>query len=385
VSEAGPSGPLVGVRVLELAGMGPAPFAGMLLADMGADVVRVSRPGEGRTRSQASIAGDTLTRSRRNITVDLRSAKGRALALRLIEQAAVLIEPFRPGVAERLGIGPDDCLAVNPSLVYARMTGWGQDGPLAQAAGHDINFVALSGALDKIGQAGGKPTIPLNLVGDFGGGGMLCVIGVLAALIEARVSSVGQVVDVSMLDGATALMSVFYGHLADPRYNGARGTNLLDGGAWFYDTYETSDGGFIALGAIEPDFCRQLTELIGLAPGTLPPQGDQTSWSDMKQRMTALIGTRTRDEWCQLLEGTDACVAPVLAPAEAPDHPHHRARRTFIEVDGVQQPAPVPRFSRTPGRVQAPPARPGSDTAAVLVDWLGLTPGAVDDVVEAVP
>jgi alpha-methylacyl-CoA racemase len=374
------TGPLRGFRVVELAGIGPGPFAGMMLADMGAEVLRVDRLGAV-GHDVEPIAADVLARGRRSVAVDLKSPEGRAVVLRLVEQADALIEGFRPGVTERLGVGPDHCLARNPRLVYGRMTGWGQDGPLAQAAGRDINYVALSGTLAMVGRAGGPPVPPLTLVGDFGGGGMLLAFGVVAALLETSRSGQGQVVDAAMVDGAALLAAMFHGLRASGAWHDERGTNLLDGGAAHYEIYETSDGRFVSLGALDARSYELLVRLTGLADdvdglGPMPDREDRAAWPAMKTRLAALIKTRTRDEWCELLEGTDACFAPVLEPGEAPAHPHNHQRATFVEVDGVVQPAPAPRFSRTRPDVPSPPPQPGADTDTALAAW-GFTPDEV--------
>jgi len=365
------SGPLAGVKVVELASIGPGPFAAMLLADLGADVIRVERP-PAATLPPATPPTDVSNRGRRSIVVDLKHVDGRATVLRLVAQADALLEGFRPGVTERLGLGPDDCLAVNPRLVYGRMTGWGQDGPNAGLPGHDIDYIALSGVLDAIGRAGDRPVPPLNLVGDFGGGGMLLALGIACGLLEARCSGQGQVVDAAMVDGAALLSTMFWALRASGAHDGERGTNLLDTGAHFYEVYETADGRHVAVGAIEPRFYAELCRLTGFEadrPGP-PSQLDRSTWPDRKQAMAELFLTRTRADWCDLLERTDACVAPVLSFAEAPEHPHLRARGTFVEVEGVVQPAPAPRFSRTPGAIGRPPAVPGQHTDEVLFDWL---------------
>jgi alpha-methylacyl-CoA racemase len=359
---------LSGIKAIEIAGIGPGPFAAMMLADMGAEVVRVDRAG--------AVTGDfsrqnleVLNRGRRSIGVDLKSADGRETVLALVEQADALIEGFRPGVAERLGIGPEDCHARNPKLVYGRMTGWGQDGPYAQAAGHDINYIALGGALAHFGRAGTKPTPPINIVGDFGGGGMLMAFGVACALVEARRSGQGQVVDAAMVDGSAVLMAMIWGFNALGIW-GPFGTNVLDTGAPFYDTYETSDGKFISLGSLEPQFYAEMINRLGLAEDVdLGRQMDQSTWLELREKLTALFKTKTRDEWCEVLEHTDACFAPVLTMPEAAAHPHMQARGTVVEEDGVLQPAPAPRFSRTPGAIARPPAWPGQHTDEVLADW----------------
>ncbi|MBY0402252.1 CoA transferase [Myxococcota bacterium] len=357
-------GPLQGIRVLEIAGIGPGPFCGMMLADMGADVVRIDRATKGRDMGRAPV--DVLARGRRSVAVDLKSGDGVAVVLRLVEQADVLLEGFRPGVMERLGLGPEVCLARNPRLVYGRMTGWGQEGPMAQAAGHDINYIALAGALEPIGRLGQKPTPPLNLVGDFGGGGMLLAFGIACALVERSSSGKGQVIDAAMVDGASTLMGFFHGMAAMGGWPGERGTNILDTGAHYYETYETKDGRFISLGSIEPQFYAELIEKLGLDPKSLPNQNDRTKWPEMKTRFEAIFKTKTRDEWCALMEGTDICFAPVLSMKEVAKHPHIAHRKTYVDRDGLVQPAPSPRFSRTPAELDRPAARPGEHTAEVL-------------------
>jgi alpha-methylacyl-CoA racemase len=362
-------GPLAGIRVVELAGIGPGPFAAMLLADLGAEVLRVDRPASSRPAWPTVLA-----RGRRSVVVDLKHPDGAGLVLDLVASAAALVEGFRPGVAERLGIGPDACLARNPRLVYGRVTGWGQEGPWRLAAGHDIDYVAVAGALHPIGQAGGPPVPPLNLVGDFGGGGMLLALGVVAALVEAGRSGRGQVVDAAMVDGAALLTTQFHELLAAGLWREERGANLLDGGAPFYGVYETADGRHLAVGALEPEFFAELLRRLGLDAGDLPDQLDRDGWPVLRERLAGLFRTRTRDQWCELLAGTDACVAPVLGLGEAPAHPHNRARGTFVEVGGVTQPAPAPRFSRTPPGPPSPPAPPGAHTDQALADW-GVDPG----------
>jgi alpha-methylacyl-CoA racemase len=362
------SGPLQGVKIIEIAGIGPGPFAAMMLADMGAEVVRVDRA--------QSVTGDfdrpnleILNRGRRSIGVDLKQPEGVETVMRLVEQADALIEGFRPGVAERLHIGPDACLARNPKLVYGRMTGWGQDGPYAQAAGHDINYIALAGALAHFGRAGTKPTPPINLVGDFGGGGMLMAFGIACGLVESGRSGKGQVIDAAMVDGSAALMAMIWGFKALGIW-GDFGTNVLDTGAPFYDTYETADGKYISLGSLEPQFYAELITRIGLADDVdLGRQMDNTTYPELGERFTVLFKTKTRDEWCEILEHTDACFAPVLTMSEAVDHPHIKARNTVVHEYGLDQPAPAPRFSRTPGAIQRPPAWPGQHTDEVLADW----------------
>ena len=364
------AGPLQGIKVLEIAGIGPGPFAAMLLADLGADVLRIDRADRVSATTPEWPNLDVLNRGRRSVGIDLKSEAGVEALLELVEQADVLIEGFRPGVTERLGFGPDVCLARNERLVYGRMTGWGQDGPYAQAAGHDINYIALAGALESIGRAGEPPLPPLNLVGDFGGGGMFLVVGVLGALVERQRSGRGQVVDAAMVDGAAILMTMFHAFRAMGIWADERGTNLLDTGAHFYEVYETADAKFVSVGSIEPQFYAQLVELSGLgADGDLPHQMDKGQWPSLKERLAAIFKTKTRDEWCAVMEHTDVCFAPVLSMVEAPAHPHNVHRQTFVEVDGVTQPAPAPRFSRTPGEIQRPPAHPGQHTDEALADW----------------
>ena len=362
------SGPLSGIKVIEIAGIGPGPFTAMMLADMGAEVIRVDRAGSvGGDPSKPNL--EILNRGRRSIGVDLKSPDGVETVLALVEQADALIEGFRPGVAERLGIGPDVCLARNPKLVYGRMTGWGQDGPYAQAAGHDINYIALGGALAHFGRAGTKPTPPINVVGDFGGGGMLLAFGVACALVEAGRSGEGQVIDAAMVDGSAILMTMMWGFQALGIW-GPFGTNVLDTGAPFYDTYETSDAKFISLGSLEPQFYAELLARLGLTEEVeAARQMDQSSWPELRDRLTDLFKTKTRDEWCEVLEQTDACFAPVLTMPEAAEHPHMKARNTIVEEYGLPQPAPAPRFSRTPGAIARPPAWPGQHTDEVLAEW----------------
>ena len=362
-------GPLQGLRVIELASIGPGPMCAMLLADMGADVVRVDRTEPSGLGVPIDKRFEVTGRSRRSVALDLKNPAGRDAVLRLVERADVLIEGFRPGVAEKLGLGPGDCRARNPRLVYGRMTGFGQTGPLAQAAGHDLNYIALTGALDAIGPAGAKPVPPLNLVGDYGGGALYLAMGLLAALHERQSSGCGQVVDAAMVDGAASLMSIFYGLHAGGRWGEPRGENLLDGGAPFYDTYETADGRHVSIGALEPKFFAELVQRIGLDARFVARQYDRRAWPELRAALAAALRSKTRAEWCALLEGTDACVAPVLDMDEAPDHPHNQARATFTTVDDVIQPAPAPRLSRTPAAIQGPPPEPGADTEAVLLDW----------------
>ncbi len=360
------AGPLAGIRIVELAGIGPAPFAAMLLADLGAEVIRVDRPGG---RSSPVDAGHRiLGRGRRSVAVNLKDPAGIEVVLRLAGTADALIEGYRPGVAERLGIGPEHCLAANPRLVYGRMTGWGQDGPLAQAAGHDINYIAVAGALSMVGRSSEAPTVPLNLIGDFGGGGMLMAVGVLAALLGARTTGRGQVVDAAMVDGTATLLSMLLGLRAAGMWQ-ERGNNLLDGGAPFYDAYRCSDGGYIAVGALEQPFYQALLTGLGLDDDpTLPSRDDPAQWAAIRERLGAAFAARTRDEWAARFEGTDACVAPVLDPDEAAQHPHLASRGTYRHDDGLLQPAPAPRFSDTPADFPAPAPAIGADTDSVLAE-----------------
>ncbi|MDB5816474.1 MAG: Alpha-methylacyl-CoA racemase [Rhizobacter sp.] len=349
------AGPLAGLKVVEMVGLGPGPFCAMMLADMGADIVRIDRPRPAdASKAITSNPKDITVRGRPTITLDLRQPAGVEAALALIDSADALIEGFRPGVMERNGLGPDVCLARNPKLVYGRMTGWGQHGPLAQAAGHDINYIAISGALHAIGRSGEAPVVPLNLVGDFGGGAMMLAFGLMCGLHEAKQSGRGQVIDAAMTDGTALLSAMMYGFKAAGQWNNQRGENLLDGGAHFYDTYACGDGKYVAIGAIEPQFYAKLRDLCGIDDPTFDDQHDAALWPLLKLRMADVFRTKKRDEWCQLLEGTDACFAPVLDWDEAPQHPHNMARETFVTVDGVVQPAPAPRFSRTPA---SPPSR----------------------------
>jgi alpha-methylacyl-CoA racemase len=358
------SGPLAGLTVIELAGLGPAPFCGMILADLGAQVTRVDRmPPPDR---RAGPEKDFLGRGRRSILVDLKNPAGPRVVRELAATADVLLEGFRPGVMERLGLGPDELLAAAPALIYGRMTGWGQSGPLALAAGHDINYIAVAGALEPVGRAGGPPVPPLALVGDFGGGGMLLAMGVCAALVERSVSGKGQVVDAASVDGASLLMTVVHSFRADGTWSDERGTNLFDSGAPFYDVYQARDGTFVSVGAIEPKFYDELVDALGLDREQMYPQHDRAQWPARKQRIAEVIKTRTRAEWTEHMAGRDACFAPVLAPGEAPAHPHNRERRSFVKVGGDLQPAPAPRFSRTPAAVPSPTPLPGEHTDAVL-------------------
>jgi alpha-methylacyl-CoA racemase len=362
-------GPLKGIKIIELAGIGPAPYCGTLLADLGADVLRLDRAGSARAASADKRPKDLLQRGRRSVGVDLKHPDGVATVLRLVERGDALIEGFRPGVAERLGLGPDVCLERNPRLVYGRMTGWGQEGPLAQAAGHDINYIALAGVLGCIGRRGELPIAPLNLTGDFGGGGLFLAFGVVCALLERASSGKGQVIDAAMVDGAAHLMTFIHGMRYMGLWQGERGENLLDTGAHFYDVYETSDGQYVSIGSIEPQFYALLLEKIGLANEELPHQHDRASWAAMKERLRTIFKGKTRAEWCEIMEGSDICFAPVLSMTEAPAHPQIAARETFVEKFGLLQPAPAPRFGRTPGEIQGPPCYAGEHTDAALVDW----------------
>jgi alpha-methylacyl-CoA racemase len=358
------TGPLRGVRVVEFAGIGPGPFASMLLSDMGADVVSIARPRQGKRDVR-----DFVNRGRRVVELDLKNPADIAKALDLIGAADVLIEGFRPQVMERLGLGPDVVLRRNPKLVYGRMTGWGQEGPLAQAAGHDINYIAITGALDSFRATNGETVSPLNLVGDYGGGALYLVVGVLAAVIEARTSGKGQVVDAAMCDGVSSMLTMFHSMKATGRWSDQPRTNLLDGGAPFYRTYQCKDGGFMAIGALEPQFYAELRKLAGLSEDCYDAQMDKAGWPNLHEKMTALFKTRTRDEWAAILEGSDACAAAVRGLFDAPNHPHLAARKTFVNVDGHVQPAPAPRFSRTPSNIQGSPAVPPVDAADILSQW----------------
>ncbi|MFB6697679.1 CaiB/BaiF CoA transferase family protein [Streptomyces rubiginosohelvolus] len=359
-------GPLTGVRVVELAGIGPGPFAAMLLADLGADVVRVDRPGG--AGLGIDPAHDLTNRNKRSVVLDLKSDEGPARVLDLVERADILVEGYRPGVAERLGVGPDACLARNPQLVYGRMTGWGQDGPLADRAGHDIAYIALTGTLSMIGRPDEPPTVPANLVGDYAGGSLYLVVGVLAALQHARAHGEGQVVDAAIVDGAAHLATMIHGMLAAGNWQDRRGANLLDGGCPFYGTYATSDGGHMAVGPLEGRFYAEFARLLGIAEA-FPDRWDLARWDELRAAVTERFLTRTRAEWTEVFAGTDACVAPVLSLGEAPHHPHLAARSTFVEHGGRTQPAPAPRFSATPVSVRTGPALPGADTEAVAADW----------------
>jgi alpha-methylacyl-CoA racemase len=359
--------------MVELAGIGPAPFCSMVMADLGAEVIRIDRADAASGGDPATPPADLLNRGRRSVAVNLKHPDGVATVLDLVAQADALIEGFRPGVMERLGLGPDVCMERNPRLVYGRMTGWGQDGPYAHTAGHDINYIALSGALDPIGRRGEGPVPPLNMIGDFGGGAMLLALGLCAALLETSRSGQGQVIDAAMVDGSALLTTMFHSFIAMGIWEHARGSNMLDTGAHFYDAYETADGKYISIGSIESQFYAELLKHTGLDAEDLPWQHDRSQWPALKDRVAEVIKQKTRDEWCEIMEGTDVCFAPVLSLTEAPEHPHNRHRGTFIEVAGIVQPGPAPRFSRTPGEVRRPPPHAGQHTDEVLADW-GVAP-----------
>jgi alpha-methylacyl-CoA racemase len=350
-----------------MAGIGPGPFCGMMLSDLGAEILRIDRADK--VRPDASPNKELLARGRKSIGVNLKTPEGVELVLRLLESADGLIEGYRPGVMERLGLGPDVCLSRSPRLVYGRMTGWGQDGPMAHAAGHDINYIALAGALEPIGRRGEAPVPPLNLVGDFGGGGMLLAYGMVCGMLETSRSGNGQVVDAAMVDGAASLMSIINGMRQIGFWQEERGTNLLDTGAFYYDVYECKDGKYISIGALEPQFYAIMLEKLGLTADDFPNQHDRAQWPAAKEKIAGIWKTRTRDEWCEIFEGSDACFAPVLSMSEAPEHPHMQARKTFVERDGLVQAAPSPRFSRTPGEIQGPPVNPGEHTEEALQTW----------------
>lgn len=356
-------GPLAGYKIIELAGIGPGPFAGMMLADMGAEVIRVDRPGSGNN------AGDVLCRNRRSIAVDLKKPEGIEVVLKLCEGADAIFEGLRPGVTERLGVGPDDCMRRNKKLVYGRMTGWGQTGPMAHAAGHDINYISLSGALHAIGVEGGKPVPPLNLVGDFGGGGMFLAYGIVCALLESQKSGEGQVIDASMVEGSAVLMSMFSTMQGWGLFSDKRGTHMLDSGAHFYDSYETKDRKFVSIGSIEPQFYKLLIEKAELDAEQFKDQNSPAQWRPLKEVLTEVFKSRTRDQWCEVMEGTDVCFAPVLSLKEAPEHPHNKSRCSFIDVNGLVQPAPAPKFSRTTAATPTAGCKPGQDSQSILRDF----------------
>lgn len=372
------SGPLRGVRVIELVGIGPGPFAAMMLADLGADVVRIDRPGGGGLRV-APAEGDILARGRPSVALDLKSERGRATVLRMVEHADILIEGFRPGVTERLGLGPLACHERNPRLVYGRMTGWGQDGPLADTAGHDINYIGIAGGLDPIGRAGGPPQVPINLLGDFGGGALYLVAGVLAALTHARSKGEGQVVDAAITDGVAHLLSMIVAMQQSGGWNEQRGTNLLDTGAPFYDVYETADGRWMSVGGLEPQFWAAMEKTLAeLGVTDLPDRNDLSQWGALRERLAAVFADKTQAEWTEVFAHTDACVAPVVPLSEAPRHPHNAARGTYVEHEGLMQPAPAPRFSATPAALTTPPAESGAQTREALLAW------GIDDVDELI-
>ncbi|MBO0335279.1 CoA transferase [Sneathiella sp. CAU 1612] len=370
-------GPLSGYKIVEMGGIGPGPMCAMLLADLGADIVRIDRLSDPGLGSMPSSRNSLLMRSRRSVAVDTKSEAGREVVLKLIEQADGLIEGFRPGVMERMGLGPDEALKRNPKLVYGRMTGWGQDGPMAKAAGHDINYIALSGVLHAIGRKGEAPVPPLNLVGDFGGGALYLALGLVCGILEAQKSGKGQVVDTAMVDGAASLMTIFFGLMSAGNWKDERGVNMLDTGAHYYGVYETADGKYVSIGSIEKKFYKELLERTGLDKEDLPPQLDQKSWPILKARLTEVFKTKTRDEWDEIMLGTDVCYAPVLSIMEATQHPHNTHRKTFVEYEGIVQPAPAPRFSRTEGAIQSPPCLPGEHTVEAMRDW-----GIADDTID---
>jgi len=373
-------GPLAGVRVIEVASLAPAPFGCMILADLGAEVLQLRRGG-GSGAGITPPAGP-LDRGRRTVSVDLKDPDGVRAVLELVEAADVFVEGFRPGVAERLGIGPEQLLARNPRLVYGRMTGWGQDGPLAARAGHDINYIAVAGALEPLGRAGERPHAPMNLIGDFAGGGMLLAMGIISALYERERSGQGQVVDAAMVDGAALLTAFLHGMRANGMWPGERGTNALDGAAAFYDTYQTADGKFVAVGCVEPQFYAELLATLEIDEPELPFQFDPSGWAELRGVIGKRLAERTRDEWAEIFADSDACVSPVLTPWEAHEHPHNVARQAFVGVDGLVQPAPAPRFSRTPAAAPRPADDGGRDIAETLGDW-GLAPGRIDELVAA--
>ncbi|MCC6197858.1 MAG: CoA transferase [Burkholderiales bacterium] len=362
-------GPLAGIRIVELGGIGPGPFAAMLLSDLGADVLRIDRIVASDSGVAMAEKFNLLHRGRKSVAMDLKNPQAVAAVLKLMAKADALIEGFRPGVAERLGLGPEHCLAVNPRLVYGRMTGWGQNGPLAQAPGHDMNYIALTGVLHSIGTKGGPPVPPLNLVGDLGGGSLYLALGIVSAILECRTSGRGQVVDAAMVDGSASLMMLIYGMRAAGLWTDERGSNRLDSGAPWYSVYETKDGRYVALASNEPRFYKVTLERLGLADADLPDQHDRSRWPEMKALFARVFRTRTRDEWCEIMSGEEVCFAPVLSMGEAPEHPHLKARETFVELDGVVQPAPAPRFSRSRPAIQRGPARPGQHTDEALAEW----------------
>ncbi len=372
-------GPLSGFTIIELAGIGPGPFCGMMLADMGARVIRVDR-----TDPAARVRKEVASRGKESIAVNLKDPRGVQIVLGLCEQADALIEGFRPGVTERLGVGPESCRAANPRLVYGRMTGWGQDGPLAMAAGHDINYISIAGALHAIGPKGGKPVPPLNLIGDFGGGGMLLAFGILAGMLEAQKSGRGQVVDAAMVDGTAALMGMFFTNLGNGSWVDQRGSNSLDGGAHYYSTYETADGKYISIGSIEPQFYAELLAKTGLQDDPeFKDQRNPNVWTSLSKKLADVFATKTRDEWCQIMEGSDVCFAPVLSITEVQHHPHNQARGAYQELDGFLQPAPAPRYSRTSPQLTSGTPVPGGNTRDVLADYLGYDNASITALADA--
>ncbi|MDG2251049.1 MAG: CaiB/BaiF CoA-transferase family protein [Gammaproteobacteria bacterium] len=365
-------GPLAGIKVVEMAAIGPGPFCSMMLSDMGAEIIRIDRLNQKGSGHRANV----LHRGRKSIAVDLKNSQGVETTLELIEQADVLVEGFRPGVMERLGLGPEVCLERNPKLVFGRMTGWGQDGPLSQAAGHDINYISVAGALGAMGYPDRPPTPPLNLVGDFGGGAMYLLAGILAALVERSSSGKGQIIDAAMTDGTASLLSGFYGMMSMDMWTAERYSNRLDGGAYYYGSYECKDGKHISIGSLEPQFYALLLEKCEISEDSFKEQLDQASWPIKREKMEAIFKTKTREEWCKIMEGSDVCFAPVLDLSEAPDHPHNKARKTYLDFQGVTQPAPAPRFSRTQGTIQSPAALVGEHTDEVLEAW-GFSEGKI--------
>lgn len=363
------NGPLAGVKVVLLGGIGPAPFCAALLSDLGADVVRIDRITATDGGLPVEPRFNLLNRGQRSIAMDLKKTEAIAAVMRLVAEADATLEGFRPGTAERLGIGPDACLAVNPRLVYGRMTGWGQDGPLAQEPGHDINYISLTGILHSIGREGEAPAIPLNIAGDFGGGSLYLAVGLLSGIIESRQSGKGQVVDAAMVDGSASLIALLYGIHAAGYWEDRRGVNRLDSGAPFYNVYETADGKYVSIGANEERFYANALNLLGLQDTNLPEQHDKSGWPLLKEKFAAAFKTKTRDEWAELALGKETCITPILSLSEVPHSPHIKARDTFVEVDGVVQPAPAPRFSRTPGKIQRAPAKPGQHSDEILTDW----------------
>ena len=372
-------GPLAGVKLIEIASIGPGPFCGMMLSDMGAEIIRIDRLGG--IPGRENRVDDVLARGRRSVAVNLKEKAGQELVLSLCEQADGLYEGMRPGVAERIGIGPEACMQRNARLVYGRMTGWGQDGPLAHAAGHDLNYIALSGALHGIGEKDGPPIIPLNIVGDFGGGGLMLAFGMLCALYEAQKTGEGQVVDAAMVDGSAALIANMFTLKNIGDYSGQRGGHFIDGGSHFYNVYETKDKKYISIGSLEKQFYAQLKELLHLEEADFAEQMNRTRWPQQKQKLQELFRTKTQAQWCELLEGTDICFAPVLSIWDAPQHPHNKARNVFIEVDGVPQPAPAPRFSRSVPEQPAAPQKVGQNTESALIDW-GIEKDKINQLIE---